>query len=351
MPQPLLSAAHQLKSAFDSSRWWSVPIPFTFPMQTSHKPGKGWLIASHATAVLLGAAGVLVVNKTTERPVIIQPMLDLGGGEPIPLGRLIGGSAAARGSTHEDAAIATMLGLDQGGPIPLGRLLGGSAEARVSANENAAIATLRSITAAQCQLQASCAIDTDGDGGGEFGFFGELAGSVPLRAYDPSTESSVFAAGPDAVLYPPFLASAFGELTEDGLGHGVVERQGYYFKIYLPGTTVGETIPGLPESATGGTRERDLAAGWSSSDSELFWCAYAWPVTAAKTGNRAFFVNQEGDLVQYDNRDADYEGLISPPSFGAAYSDGIPDSMLEDLGLAAMGFDANDGNVWTRLGH
>ncbi|MDC0585225.1 prepilin-type N-terminal cleavage/methylation domain-containing protein, partial [Planctomycetota bacterium] len=38
--------------------------------------------------------------------------------------------------------------------------------ARISANENAAIATLRSIAAAQQQLQASSAIDTDADGGG-----------------------------------------------------------------------------------------------------------------------------------------------------------------------------------------
>jgi len=41
--------------------------------------------------------------------------------------------------------------------------------ARISANENAAIATLRSIASAQAQLQASSAIDTDADGGGEYG--------------------------------------------------------------------------------------------------------------------------------------------------------------------------------------
>ena len=46
--------------------------------------------------------------------------------------------------------------------------------ARISANENAAIATLRSIASAQAQLQSSCAIDTDADGGGEYGFFGEI---------------------------------------------------------------------------------------------------------------------------------------------------------------------------------
>src|SRR5262245_9627170 len=59
--------------------------------------------------------------------------------------------------------------------------------ARISANENAAIATLRSIASAQAQLESACAIDTDADGGGEFGYFGELSGVAPLRVYDPNT--------------------------------------------------------------------------------------------------------------------------------------------------------------------
>ncbi|MFN0008549.1 MAG: prepilin-type N-terminal cleavage/methylation domain-containing protein, partial [Planctomycetota bacterium] len=53
--------------------------------------------------------------------------------------------------------------------------------ARLSANEAAAISTLRSITSAQAQLQSSAAIDTDADGAGEYGYFGELSGVDPLR--------------------------------------------------------------------------------------------------------------------------------------------------------------------------
>jgi type IV pilus assembly protein PilA len=56
--------------------------------------------------------------------------------------------------------------------------------ARISANENAAIATLRSIAAGQQQFQASSAIATDADGGGEFAFFGELSGGTPMRRYE-----------------------------------------------------------------------------------------------------------------------------------------------------------------------
>src|SRR5262245_51832280 len=58
---------------------------------------------------------------------------------------------------------------------------------RVATNENAAISTLRAIAAAQAQLQSACAIDTDADGSGEFGYLGELAGVAPLRIWDPAT--------------------------------------------------------------------------------------------------------------------------------------------------------------------
>jgi len=223
--------------------------------------------------------------------------------------------------------------------------------ARISANENAAIATLRSIAAAQQQFQSSCAIDTDADGGGEFGFFGELSGSVPMRVFDSGTGLPALGNAPDDLLDPPFLATAFGGVLADGNGEGIVERQGYYFKIYLPGPTVGAATPGLPEAPAGGARAADMGANWGSANCEILWCAYAWPVDAEKTGNRVFFINQEGDLAQFDNRAVIYEGLNSVPTFSAAYSNAIPNSMETDIGLSVMGFTTNDGQVWTAVGN
>ena len=81
--------------------------------------------------------------------------------------------------------------------------------ARISANENAAIATLRSIASAQAQLQSSCAIDTDADGGGEYGFFGELAGTAGMRIYDAAADAPGVDAA--ALLDPAILPTAFGE--------------------------------------------------------------------------------------------------------------------------------------------
>ncbi len=189
--------------------------------------------------------------------------------------------------------------------------------ARISANENAAIATLRSIAAAQQQFQASSAIDTDGDGGGEYGFFGEIAGAMPMRIFN-GVGPAAGLAGDE--LDPPFLASAFGNVVPDGPGaDGLVERQGYLFKIYLPGVTGALGTPGLGEAPAGGTKVADIAT-WSSPNCEILWCAYAWPVDAEKTGNRAFFINQEGDLAGYGNRDQDYAGTVAAniPRFGAA---------------------------------
>ena len=230
------------------------------------------------------------------------------------------------------------------------------AASRLTANENAAIATLRSISAAQSQLQASSAIDTDADGGGEYGFFGELTGMALARTYDPGA----FGPAPGAVaadlLDPPLLPMTFGDIVADAGAEGCVERQGYYFKIYLPGPTVGGATPGLPEDGTaanGGARPGDVGIGtWGSENCEVFWAAYAWPVDAEKTGKRVFFINQEGNPIQCDNREQVYEGLLvgNVPPFDAALANTDPASMEGDLGLATMGFTANDGNVWTVVG-
>jgi len=225
--------------------------------------------------------------------------------------------------------------------------------ARISANENAAVATLRSIAAAQQQFQASSAIDTDADGGGEYAFFGELAGENAMRIFDGVGPAPGNPADPAHFLDPPYLATAFGRVVADAGGEGVVERQGYYFKIYLPGPTAAGVTAGLAEAGIGGALAADVAPGvWGSANSEIFWCAYAWPVDVDKTGNRTFFINQEGDLVQFDNRDAQYEGLATPPTFDAAYdSTVVAVSMDQPLGLTVMGKAANDGNIWTQVGN
>src|SRR5262245_5440136 len=123
--------------------------------------------------------------------------------------------------------------------------------ARISANENAAIATLRSIASAEAQLQSSCAIDTDADGGGEYGYFGEMAGTAGMRYFDEPADAPGH--DPAAILDPAILPTPFGDTIWDTATNTcVVERAGYYFKIYLPDVTGGGDIPGLPETGAEG---------------------------------------------------------------------------------------------------
>lgn len=218
--------------------------------------------------------------------------------------------------------------------------------ARLSANENAAIATLRSIASAQQQLQASAAIDTDADGGGEHGYFGELAGSNPIRS---------FTGGAPAVglvqLDPTYLTTTFGDVIPDEAAQGIVERQGYYYKMWLPGNEAASPIAFRNEAGTGG----NSAVLPGSSNAEIMWCCYAWPVHATKTGNRAFCTNQKGDVVSTQNRAQGalvvYEGVATAtiPAADAAFS--VAGDMGSELAVTVSGLAAIDGRVWTPVGN
>ncbi len=223
--------------------------------------------------------------------------------------------------------------------------------ARISANENAAIATLRSSAAAQQQLQASAAIDTDADGGGEYGFFGELAGSDPVRVYTSGGAAIGNATGD--ILDPTYLPVQFGNVVSDG-SNGVVERQGYYFKIWLPDATTGSgdtAIAGIGEAGTGG----NPGTLPDPDNAELIWCCYAWPVQTTKTGNRAFFINEQGDVMSTQNRVGGtgvgqvYDAFDDVPTCYAAYTEAS--DMGSDPALAQLGLTAVDANIWTPVGN
>jgi hypothetical protein len=218
-------------------------------------------------------------------------------------------------------------------------------QAIAEAQENTVIATLRSIAGAQQQVQASAAIDTDGDGGGQYAFLGELAGSSPMRIFGPGGGSP---GGPENVMNPPFLSKSLGEV-EAASQYGCVLRQGYYFRVHLPALTQSddEPVTGVYESAQGG-------AGLDPVDPSLgerFWGIYAWPAAADATTSSAFFINQEGDMVRSQASAGNpYIGLNAGPAFDAAHSTESPRDMRGQLGIAAMGRSANDGGIWLQVG-
>jgi len=204
--------------------------------------------------------------------------------------------------------------------------------ARLAANEAAAISTLRSISSAQAQVQSSAAIDTDADGAGEYGFFAELAGSVSMRTADALGAPQNTGAAVD-ILNPSILPNAFGVVTGS-----LVQRSGYYFQIWLPDAA----FVGIPEDPTGGS----FATFPDPNNGEILWCCYAWPVDLNSTGNRCFFVNQEGDLLQCQNRQAAVQftgnAAATMPTYDEAYNAA---DMSSGLRVGTAGGPA--GSIWT----
>lgn len=251
------------------------------------------LIAVVAVVALLSAGlGVVITSRIAPKEVKVS--LDIGGGTSLDL-----------------AEMAERLGT-----------------ARLLANEHAAIAMLRSIASAQAQAQASAVIDTDGDTRGEYAYLGELAGSKPLRVPGGiGTEP----------LYPMLLSSAFAEVSPSG----IVKRSGYLFRVFLPGATVNKRTPGLPEGSP---------AQPDGDNAEILWCAYAWPIKAGSTGTRAFFMNQEGDLLATPNNDEAYSGEDRMPAFDAALSNERTGDMAALVPSAILGQASNDGREWSPVG-
>ncbi len=197
---------------------------------------------------------------------------------------------------------------------------------RLAANESNAIATLRNLVSAQAQFQSTGAVDDDLDGQGEYGSFGEMSGLTALNTRANGN-------GLNTPIDPPILASTFATITAS-----VVTKSGYNFVVYLPDIAA---VPVL-EAGAGGP-----GAGVDADRCENLWCAYAYPADIGTTGNRAFFVNQRGeifqtkmDAVQYDNDPAN----VAPVPGFAIYTGG---AMTDPLGVS--GAVASDGNTWTAV--
>jgi len=197
--------------------------------------------------------------------------------------------------------------------------------ARLNANETAAIATLRNISSAQAQFQAGSKIDVDEDGSGEFGYFGELSGAIGVRAPGGTTGQAVD---------PPVLSAAFRTVN-----NSTVTRSGYAFQMYLP----DDNGVGAAEAASGGSDAGNLP---NSDNCETTWCCYAWPANYQTSGNRTFFVNQQGDVIQTNNQgtNQNYSGNNTVPEPDAAFlSPSTDDSIMGVVGVGTVG---TDGGRW-----
>jgi len=141
-------------------------------------------------------------------------------------------------------------------------------------------------------------------------------------------------------LTPAVMSAAFGNVNATSQ----VTRSGYIFQLFLPDATVGGATAGIAEDV--GPLGGKAGAPFPDPDNgEVLWCAYAWPITSTQTGNRVFFMNQEGDLMQTNNRGVlTYTGVAGGPAFDAIYT-GAAD-MASPISISGVPAVAQDGNTW-----
>jgi prepilin-type N-terminal cleavage/methylation domain-containing protein len=193
--------------------------------------------------------------------------------------------------------------------------------ARLNANETAAVATLRNISSAQAQFQASSHADSDNDGTGEFGVFGELSAGTVVRSTTVTINPSV-------------LSGAFKTVN----ANGEVTRSGYIFQMFLPGAA-GVAVPEDANGGATGAIDDDLA--------ETTYCCYAWPANYNNSGNRTFFVNQTGDVTATDVSTYTGNNGIADANAGAAFMPGGAATAI--TGNVAIGTIARDGEMWKQV--
>ena len=207
--------------------------------------------------------------------------------------------------------------------IALPGLLG----ARKGTNEQAAIATLRSIAAWQSTFNTKRYVDQDIDGAGEYGFLSELSGVAP--------------ADRDAGSQP-----AIGEIGIQALGTlnaaGRASKSGYLYHMFLPSDDTAGTNAIAETAAV-------VAAGVVAANAdaqETRWCCYAWPVNLGNTGDRAFVINQQGQVYETDCSVVLYNANTVAPVANAAFVAGVTNIN----GALAGGAVGQDGNTWVQSG-
>ncbi|MBI4615866.1 MAG: DUF2950 family protein [Planctomycetes bacterium] len=207
----------------------------------------------------------------------------------------------------------------------------GLLRARISSNEVSAVGTLKSLSTSQEQFKSQAVVDCDGDGTGEYGYFQELCGTSATR-----TDGALGG----AQVSPTFMAATFG--TTAAGAAGIANKSGYDFLIFLPDAAappVQEANP-VPNGDN-----------LQANNQETRWACYGWPTSAGTSGNRAFVINQEGQVYQSPNVGPIYDGTTSPVGAlqGGNEAYALAGGNL-DGSIVSDGTPASDGQTWTPSG-
>jgi len=215
-------------------------------------------------------------------------------------------------------------------------------KARTSATEVAAIGNLDTLIKAQYMFKESKEVDQDGDGVGEYGLLGEMAGDIIPRG------------GKEMLSPKAMFGYVFGTGGRDGLD-GCAVTQSYVYRLCLPKMEhLNGDITSGDDKTLGGTRtipgpvNQDLEG---VDHQETSFVIYAWPLVKGRSGNRAFVANEACLTFQTRMRAKTYQGRgemgeVNVPAPEAAYRGAAYRSPL------ARDEDerGNDGNTWRPIG-
>jgi hypothetical protein len=206
------------------------------------------------------------------------------------------------------------------------------------ANESTVVGSLKTIATQEAIFRQQAEVDQNGNGIGEYGLLGELAGELAMRV--KTGDSSIRIAN---------LAYISQQLRTGGrAGEGIAEKSGYLFKIYLSNATPDNYRAAGDDHDLGGTPAEAGAAAHAAAMplQESTFALYAWPAEIHKTGNRAFFVNEVGEVYATKMEQRTYSGTSAVPAADAAYVGTVFRSKIP--GDRAPG---NDGNYWYPTGN
>jgi len=203
---------------------------------------------------------------------------------------------------------------------------------RTAANESTAIGTLKTIATQEAIFRQQAEVDQNGNGAGEYGLLGELAGEIALR---PSTAR---------LANPAYISQQFR--TGGNHGNGVAQKSGYLFKLYLSNATSGNLEAVGDDRSLGGdtTTGGPAASAQAIPPQESGFALYAWPTEFGSTGTRAFFINEIGEVYTTKMEHAKYYGTAAMPAADAAYVKGGRAFASRISSGRTVG---NDGNRWS----
>jgi len=203
---------------------------------------------------------------------------------------------------------------------------------RMAANESTTVGSLKTVATQQAIFRQQAEVDQNGNGSGEYGLLGELAGELAVRP-TPNTR----------IANPAYISQQFR--TGGNGGNGTAQKSGYLFRMFLSNATAGALEDAGDDQDLGG----DTTTGGAVADlaampmQESSFALYAWPAELRSTGSRCFFINEIGEVYASKMTVASYDSQAARPGANSAY---IAGGSVFKSRISSGATVGNDGNQW-----